>query len=103
MKGRGAKTPYSTVFQCFILICNVFLSFVIFCSFWGTDRQTDLGIKAPSRSLITIRAGAEMGQVQLKLEWDFTLIFCNFGFTGYSLVELVRWILLPSSVPVGQY
>ena len=39
------------------------------------------------------QAGAEVGQAQLMLGLDFTLIFCRFGFTGYSLVELVWWIL----------
>ena len=35
------------------------------------------------------KAGAELGQTQLKLGVDFTLILCRFGFTGYSLVKLV--------------
>ena len=39
------------------------------------------------------QAGAELGQAQLKLRLDFTLIFCRFGFPGYNLVELVWWIL----------
>ena len=36
-----------------------------------------------------IQAGAELGQAQLKLELDFTLIFCRFG-----LAELVGWYIL---------
>jgi len=39
------------------------------------------------------QAGAELSQAQLKLGLDFTLIFCRFGFTEYSLVKLVWWIL----------
>ena len=33
--------------------------------------------------------GTELGQAQLKLGLDFTLIFCRFGFTRYNFVELV--------------
>ena len=32
------------------------------------------------------QAGAELGQAQLKLEFDFTLIFFRFG-----LIELTGW------------
>ena len=39
------------------------------------------------------QAGAELGQAQLKLGLDFTLIFCRIDFTGYSLKELV-WLIL---------
>ena len=39
------------------------------------------------------QAGAELGQAQLKLGLNFNLIFCRFGFTGYSLVESVWWTL----------
>ena len=45
----------------------------------------------------TKQAGAKLGQAQLKLGLDFISIFCRFGFTGNSLVELVWWIFLPSS------
>ena len=31
------------------------------------------------------QAGAELGQAQLNLGLDFTLIFCRTDFTGYSL------------------
>ena len=34
------------------------------------------------------QAGAELGQAQLKLGLDFILIFCEFGFTRLSLVQL---------------
>ena len=37
-------------------------------------------------------AGAELGQAQLKLGFDFTLIFCGFGFSRFGLVILVCWI-----------
>ena len=40
------------------------------------------------------QAGAELGQAQLNLGLGFTLILCRFGFTGYSLVDFVLWILL---------
>ena len=36
-----------------------------------------------------IQAGAELGQAQLKLGLDFTLILFRFGFTGYSFAEVV--------------
>ena len=35
------------------------------------------------------QAGAELGQAQLKLGLDFTLIFCRFGFSRFGLVKLV--------------
>ena len=38
---------------------------------------------------IVKQAGAELGQAQLKLGFDFTLIFCRFGFYSFGLVELV--------------
>ena len=49
------------------------------------------------------QAGAELGQAQLKLGLNFTLIFCRFGFSGFGfyfigwiekigLVYLVLWI-----------
>ena len=44
-----------TLVYYFVRFCEVLKIFVIFCNFWRTDRptdrQTDLGIKAPSRSL----------------------------------------------------
>ena len=39
------------------------------------------------------QAGAELGQAQLKLGSDFTLIFCKFDSSGFNLVELAWWIL----------
>ena len=36
--------------------------------------------------LVKKQAGAELGQAQLKLEFDFTLIFFRFG-----LIELTGW------------
>ena len=38
------------------------------------------------------QAGAELGQAQYKLKLYFTSIFCIFGFSKFSLVELVRQI-----------
>ena len=35
------------------------------------------------------QAGAELGQAQLKLGLDFTLIICRFGFSPFGLIELV--------------
>ena len=39
------------------------------------------------------QAGAELGQAQLKLELDLTLIFCRFGLivsVGFSFVGLIE-------------
>ena len=38
------------------------------------------------------QAGAQLGQAQLKLGLDLTLIFCKFGSSRFSLVELIGWI-----------
>ena len=38
------------------------------------------------------QAGAELGQAQLTLGLDFTLIFCKFGSSTFGLVKLVGWI-----------
>ena len=38
------------------------------------------------------QAGTELGQAQLKLELDYTLIFCRFVFSKLGLVELVEWL-----------
>ena len=35
------------------------------------------------------QAGTELGQAQLKLGLDFTLIFCRIGFSPLRLLELV--------------
>ena len=35
------------------------------------------------------QAGTELGQAQLKLGLDFTLIFCRIGFSPLRLIELV--------------
>ena len=35
------------------------------------------------------QAGAELGQAQLKLGLDFSLILCRIGFSRFGLVELV--------------
>ena len=35
------------------------------------------------------QAGAELGQAQLKLGLDFTMIFCIFGFSTFGLVKLI--------------
>ena len=40
----------------------------------------------------TEQAGAELGQAQLKLGFDFTLIFCKFGSSTFGLVKLFGWI-----------
>ena len=37
------------------------------------------------------QAGTELGQAQLKLGLEFTLIFCRFGFSPFGLIELV-WL-----------
>ena len=39
------------------------------------------------------QAGPKLGQAQLKLGLDFTLIFYTFGFSVFSSVELDWWIL----------
>ena len=39
-----------------------------------------------------IQAGAELGQAQLKLELDFTLIFCRFGLSRFGL-ETSFWMV----------
>ena len=36
------------------------------------------------------QAGAELGQAQLKLGWDFTLIFYRFGFSRFCLIVLIE-------------
>ena len=41
---------------------------------------------------IVEKAGADLGQAQLKLGLDFTLIFCKFGSSAFGLVKLVGWI-----------
>ena len=38
------------------------------------------------------QAGAELGQAQLMLGMDYTLIFCRFRFSRLGLAELVGWI-----------
>ena len=38
------------------------------------------------------QAGAELGQAQLMLGIDYTLIFCRFRFSRLGLAELVGWI-----------
>ena len=35
------------------------------------------------------QAGTELGQAQLKLGLDCTVIFCRFGFSSFGLIELV--------------
>ena len=37
----------------------------------------------------TKQAGTELGQAQLKLGLDCTVIFCRFGFSPFGLIELV--------------
>ena len=67
---EGAKS----LFRCFVLICSVLYSFVIFYYFWRTDRQTDghtdLGIKASIQSL--------------------TILRINFGVAGSEALQMVR-------------
>ena len=40
----------------------------------------------------TKQTGTELGQAQLKLGFDFTLIFCRFGFFRCVSIKLVWWI-----------
>ena len=40
---------------------------------------------------INWQAGTELGQAQLKLGLEFTLIFCRFGFSPFGLIEFV-WL-----------
>ena len=46
--------------------------------------------------IIVQQAGAELGQAQLMLEWDFTLIFCKFG--KFSSKDLVQGMNLSSQI-----
>ena len=36
--------------------------------------------------------GNELGQAQLNLELNFTLVLCRFGVSEFGLVALVGWI-----------
>ena len=38
------------------------------------------------------QAEAELGQAQLEVGLEFTLIFCRFGFYKIGLAELVCWV-----------
>ena len=40
-------------------------------------------------TIVKEQAGTELGQAQLKLGLDFTLIFCRFDFSPFELIELV--------------
>ena len=44
---------------------------------------------ACSRQKKKEQAGTELGQSQLKLGLDCTVIFCRFGFSSFGLIELV--------------
>ena len=40
------------------------------------------------------QVGTELGQAQLKLGLDCTVIFCRFGFSSFGLIELVFIMVL---------
>ena len=46
-------------------------------------------IDATSGDFVDKQAGTELGQAQLKLGLDCTVIFCRFGFSSFGLIELV--------------
>ena len=57
----------------------------------GWDRKKlalEYGLKERNKKRLR-QAGTELGQAQLKLGLDFTLIFCRFGFSPFGLIELV--------------
>ena len=53
--------------------------------------HSKLPVREPRDFLIVNieQAGAELGQAQLKLGLDSTLIFFRFDFSGFSLIEFV--------------
>ena len=46
------------------------------------------------KDVLPKQSGAELEQVQLKLGFYFTLIFCKFGFSKFVLVEMVLDLVL---------
>ena len=58
---------------------------------WGIKFFQQKQVTAWSYNKCPKQAGTELGQAQLKLGLDFSLIFCRIGFSPLRLIELV-WL-----------